>query len=84
MRAGKLAWGSRRAIPEFDEVRRTRSRADGGIELVAVNTTPFVGGRVAIQAKRYATHHKVDIAAVREIAGFAEALTRPSVQRFRP
>jgi len=57
------------AIPVFDEVRRTRSRADGGIDLVAVNTTPFVGGRVAIQAKRYATHRKVDIAAVREIVG---------------
>jgi restriction system protein len=57
------------AIPEFGEVRRTRSRADGGIDLVAVNTTPFVGGRVAIQAKRYAAHHKVDIAAVREIVG---------------
>jgi restriction system protein len=57
------------AIPEFHEVRRTRSRADGGIDLVAVNTTPFVGGRVAIQAKRYSTHRKVDIAAVREIIG---------------
>ena len=57
------------AIPEFDEVRRTRSRADGGIDLVAVNKTPFVGGRVAIQAKRYAPHNKVDIAAVREIIG---------------
>ena len=57
------------AIPDFDEVRRTRSRADGGIDLVAINTTPFVGGRVAIQAKRYATHRKVDIAAVREIVG---------------
>jgi restriction system protein len=56
-------------IPEFDEVRRTRSRADGGIDLVAVNRTPFVGGRVAIQAKRYAPHNKVDIAAVREIIG---------------
>jgi len=56
-------------IPEFDEVRRTRSRADGGIDLVAVNKTPFVGGRVAIQAKRYAPHRKVDIAAVREIIG---------------
>src|SRR5690349_9158848 len=56
-------------IPEFDEVRRTRSRADGGIDLVAVNKTPFVGGRVAIQAKRYAPHNKVDIAAVREIIG---------------
>jgi restriction system protein len=57
------------AIPEFQEVRRTRSRADGGIDLVAVNTTPFIGGRVAIQAKRYASHRKVDIAAVREIVG---------------
>ncbi len=57
------------AIPVFDEVRRTRSRADGGIDLVAVNTTPFIGGRVAIQAKRYASHRKVDIAAVREIVG---------------
>jgi restriction system protein len=56
-------------IPEFDEVRRTRSRADGGIDLVAVNKTPFVGGRVAIQAKRYASHRKVEIAAVREIIG---------------
>lgn len=57
------------AIPEFDEVRRTRSRADGGIDLVAINTTPFVGGRVAIQAKRYAAHRKVDVAAVREMVG---------------
>lgn len=57
------------AIPEFDEVRRTRERADGGIDLVAVNKTPFVGGRVAIQAKRFAPHRKVDIAAVREIIG---------------
>lgn len=57
------------AIPGFDEVRRTRSHADGGIDLVGVNITPFVGGRVAIQAKRYAAHRKVDIAAVREIIG---------------
>jgi restriction system protein len=57
------------AIPAFDEVRRTRSRADGGIDLVAVNTTPFIGGRVAVQAKRYAPHRKVDIATIREIVG---------------
>lgn len=57
------------AIPVFDEVRRTRSRADGGIDLVAVNTTPFIGGRVAVQAKRYAPHRKVDIATIREIVG---------------
>lgn len=57
------------AIPEFDEVRRTRERADGGIDLVAVNKTPFVGGRVAIQAKRHSPDNKVAIAAVREIMG---------------
>lgn len=36
-------------IPEFDDVRRIRSRADGGFDLVAVNKTPCVGDRVAIQ-----------------------------------
>jgi hypothetical protein len=44
-----------KAIPDFDEVRKTRSRADGGIDVVAVNKKEFTGGRVAIQAKRYAT-----------------------------
>jgi restriction system protein len=57
------------AMPYFDEVRRTRSRGDGGIDLVAVNKTPFSGGRVAVQAKRYASHRKVDVAAVREMVG---------------
>jgi restriction system protein len=58
-----------KAIPEFDEVRKTRSRADGGIDVVAVNKNEFTGGRVAIQAKRYAPHHKVPIADVREMVG---------------
>jgi restriction system protein len=58
-----------KAIPEFDEVRKTRSRADGGIDVVAVNKKEFTGGRVAIQAKCYATHHKVTIADVREMIG---------------
>ncbi len=56
-------------MPETPLTTQARSRADGGIDLVAVNKTPFVGGRVAIQAKRYAPHNKVDIAAVREIIG---------------
>ncbi|MFI0447378.1 restriction endonuclease [Actinomadura sp. 6N118] len=56
-------------IPAFTEVRPTRSRGDGGIDLVAINTTPFVGGRVAIQAKRYAPHRKVGVDTVREIIG---------------
>lgn len=58
-----------RAIPDFDEVRKTRSRNDGGIDVVAVNKNEFTGGRVAIQAKCYATHHKVAIAEVREMVG---------------
>lgn len=57
------------AIPAFTEVRPTRSRGDGGIDLVAINTTEFVGGRVAIQAKRYAPHRKVGVETVREIIG---------------
>jgi len=58
-----------RAIPDFDEVRKTRSRADGGIDVVAVNKKEFTGGRVAIQAKCYHTRHKVAIAEVREMIG---------------
>ncbi len=57
------------AIPAFTEVKPTRSRGDGGIDLVAINTTEFIGGRVAIQAKRYAPHRKVGVDTVREIIG---------------
>jgi restriction system protein len=55
-----------RSIPEFDDVRKTRSRGDGGIDVVAVNKKEFTGGRVAIQAKCYAPGHKVPVAEVRE------------------
>ena len=58
-----------RAIPEFNDVRKTRSRSDGGIDVVAVNKKEFTGGRVAIQAKCYAPGHKVAIAEVREMVG---------------
>lgn len=37
-------------IPEFDEVRRTRSRADGGIDLVAVNKTPSTARATAFRS----------------------------------
>lgn len=57
------------AIPVITEVKPTRSRGDGGIDLVAINTTEFIGGRVAIQAKRYAPHRKVGVETVREIVG---------------
>ena len=57
------------AIPEFDEVRKTRTRKDGGIDLVAVNKLSFVGGRVAIQAKCNSPFNKVTISEVREVVG---------------
>jgi restriction system protein len=56
-------------IPGFGEVRRMKLRGDRGVGLVAGNNAPFVGGRVAIQAKRDALHHKVGIDAVRELIG---------------
>jgi restriction system protein len=58
-----------RSIPEFDDVRKTRSRGDGGIDVVAVNKKEFTGGRVAIQVKCYAPGHKVPVAEVREMIG---------------
>lgn len=51
-----------RSISEFDDVRKTRSRGDGGIDVVAVNKKEFTSGRVAIQAKCYAPGHKVPVA----------------------
>lgn len=57
------------SIPEFDEVRKTRTRKDGGIDLVAVNKQDFVGGRVAIQAKCNSPRNKVGISDVREVVG---------------
>jgi restriction system protein len=57
------------AIPEFDEVRKTRGRKDGGIDVVAVNKKEFTGGRVAIQAKCYHPGHKVVVSEVREMIG---------------
>jgi restriction system protein len=57
------------AIPEFNEVRKTRSRKDGGIDLVAVNTKDFVGGRVAIQAKCNSSYNKVGVPEIREAVG---------------
>jgi len=58
-----------RAVPGFGEVRKTRSRDDGGVGVVAVSENEFAGGRVASQARCYAAGRKVAIAEVREMAG---------------
>ncbi len=49
------------------ETKQTRSARDGGIDVVAFDTRPVIGGKVVIQAKRY--RHTVGVAAVRDLFG---------------
>jgi restriction system protein len=49
------------------ETRQTRPSRDGGVDCVAWDTRPVMGGKVVIQAKRYA--HTVGVSAVRDLYG---------------
>ena len=49
------------------EAKQTRSSRDGGVDVVAFDARPVLGGRVVIQAKRY--RHTVGVAAVRDLYG---------------
>lgn len=49
------------------ETKQTRSARDGGVDVVAYDTRPILGGRVVIQAKRYRS--TVGVAAVRDLFG---------------
>ena len=49
------------------ETKQTRSSRDGGVDVVAFDARPVLGGRVVIQAKRY--RHTVGVAAVRDLYG---------------
>ena len=49
------------------EVKVTRASRDGGIDAVAINPDPILGGKYIIQAKRY--NHVVPVSAVRELNG---------------
>jgi Na+-transporting methylmalonyl-CoA/oxaloacetate decarboxylase gamma subunit len=55
----------------FDKIgldtRLTRPSRDGGVDCVAYNTDPILGGKVVIQAKRY--KHTVGVPAVRDLYG---------------
>jgi restriction system protein len=55
----------------FDKIgldtRQTRPSRDGGVDCVAYNTDPILGGKVVIQAKRY--KHTVGVSAVRDLFG---------------
>ncbi|QOY91282.1 restriction endonuclease [Paludibaculum fermentans] len=47
--------------------KQTRSSRDGGVDVVAFDTRPLVGGKVVIQAKRY--RNTVGVSAVRDLFG---------------
>lgn len=49
------------------ETKQTRSSRDGGVDVVAYDMRPLIGGKVVIQAKRY--RHTVGVAAVRDLFG---------------
>lgn len=49
------------------ETKQTRSSRDGGVDVVAYDTRPVIGGKVVIQAKRY--RHTVGVSAVRDLFG---------------
>lgn len=49
------------------ETKQTRSSRDGGVDVVAYDARPVLGGRVVIQAKRY--KNTVGVAAVRDLFG---------------
>jgi restriction system protein len=49
------------------ETKLTRSSRDGGVDVVAYDVRPVLGGRVVIQAKRY--RHTVGVSAIRDLYG---------------
>lgn len=49
------------------ETKLTRSRRDGGVDVVAFDLRPVLGGKVVIQAKRY--KNTVGVSAVRDLYG---------------
>jgi restriction system protein len=49
------------------DTKLTRSSRDGGVDAVAFDTRPILGGKVVIQAKRY--RHTVGVSAVRDLFG---------------
>lgn len=49
------------------ESKLTRSSRDGGVDCIAFDNRPVLGGKVVIQAKRY--RHTVGVSAVRDLYG---------------
>lgn len=51
----------------------TKTTGDGGIDIIAINEQPIVGGKYVIQCKRYTTGNNVGEPAIRELFGIMHA-----------
>ncbi len=49
------------------EANLTKASHDGGIDIVATDSRPILGGKIVVQAKRY--NHTVPVSAVRDLYG---------------
>src|SRR5437763_10044214 len=49
------------------DTKQTQASRDGGVDCVAYDSRPILGGKVVIQAKRY--KHTVGVSAVRDLFG---------------
>ncbi|OBG25304.1 restriction endonuclease [Mycobacterium sp. 852002-51057_SCH5723018] len=63
------------------DTRQTRASRDGGVDCVAYNTDPILGGKVVVQAKRY--KHTVGVAAFRDLFGTLRKIRYPTQARQR-
>lgn len=51
----------------------TKATGDGGIDVLAINEQPIVGGKYVIQCKKYATGNNVGESAIRDLYGVMHA-----------
>src|SRR4030042_6996045 len=51
----------------------TKASGDGGIDIIAINEQPIIGGKYVIQCKRYATGNNIGEPVVRELYGVMHA-----------
>lgn len=51
----------------------TKASGDGGIDIIAINEQPIVGGKYVIQCKRYATGNNIGEPVIRELYGVMHA-----------
>src|SRR4030042_7170880 len=51
----------------------TKASGDGGIDIIAINEQPIIGGKYVIQCKRYTTGNNIGEPVIRELYGVMHA-----------